>query len=83
MTIWATEADAERLEVLLKSRKQPVASSETTDQEYKLHNIVTICRYVMNKVLTLTGVDTTRLCCSKASMIALTDGSNKSATSWL
>jgi hypothetical protein len=79
MAIWATEADAERLKILLESRKQPVVGSETTNQENGLHHVVTlIC--VGNKALTLTGVRATRLCCSKPSMIACMDGSNKSAT---
>jgi hypothetical protein len=34
-------------------------------------------------MLTLIAVEAARLCCLKASMIALMDGSNKSATSWL
>jgi len=61
VTIWATKHDAERLKIFLESRNQPVAGSETTDQEYKLQNIVTICLYVMNKLPTLTGVEATRL----------------------
>jgi len=31
MTVWATEADAERLKILLEFRKQPVAGSETAN----------------------------------------------------
>jgi hypothetical protein len=78
-TIRTIEVDAERLKILLESRKQPVVGSETTNQENGLHHIVTLL-YVRNKALTLTGVRATRLCCSKPSMIACTDGSNKSST---
>jgi hypothetical protein len=82
MAIRATEADAKRLEILLESFKQPVAGSETADQENKLH-VVTLRLCVRNKTLTLTGVEATRVCCSNALIIAWTDGSNKPATSWL
>jgi hypothetical protein len=83
MAIRATEADAERLEILLESLKQPVVGSETADQENKLYHVVTLRFYVRNKTLTLTGVEATRVCCSNPLIIAWTDGSNKSATSWL
>jgi hypothetical protein len=69
--------------MLLESRKQPVTGSETTNQEDKLHHVVTLCLYVGNKVLTLTGMEAARVCCSNPFIIAWTDGSNKSATSWL
>jgi hypothetical protein len=83
MAIRATEADAKRLEILLESLKQPVVGSETADQENKLYHVVTLRFYVRNKTLTLTGVEATRVCCSNPLIIAWTDGSNKSATSWL
>jgi hypothetical protein len=83
MAIRATEADVKRLEILLESLKQPVAGSETADQENKLYHVVTLRLYVRNRTLTLTGVEAARVCCSNALIIAWTDGSNKPATSWL
>ena len=36
MIVWATEDDTERVEVFMEFRKQPVAGSETANQENKL-----------------------------------------------
>jgi hypothetical protein len=83
MALWATESDPERLKIFLEFRKQPVAGSETTDQENTLHNVVHQLFILRNIMLTLTGVEAARFCCLKASMMASMDGLNKSATSWL
>src|SRR6267154_776538 len=42
VAIWAAEADTQRLEILLESRKHPVAGSETSNQENRLYDDVII-----------------------------------------
>jgi hypothetical protein len=60
MALWATEADLERLKILLEFRKQPVTGSETTDQENTLHNVVHRLLMLKNIRLTLIGVEAAR-----------------------